>query len=116
MVAQEHGGANEINPFYYFLIDRELRKEYEEEFGIDSRDTSNDYYTHEEQIEIYAKNILFCIKHKPDIDFDNFMETDPRTTAKLFYVSNYASQLQRKILSLTPALQKSIHGRVKFTL
>ena len=67
MNAQEHSGANGIKPFHYFRIDRELRKEYEEEFEIDSHDTGYDYYTHEEQIEIYSKNMLFWIKHKPNI-------------------------------------------------
>ena len=46
-------------------IDRELRKEYEDEFGLDTKDTGYRYYTHEEQIERYAKNILFWDKHKP---------------------------------------------------
>ena len=46
-------------------IDRELRKEYENEFGLDTKDTGYSYYTHEEQIERYAKNMLFWIKHTP---------------------------------------------------
>ena len=40
-------------------------------------------------------------------------EIDSDVQAKLFYVSSQISRLQRKILELTRALQKSIHGRVK---
>ena len=95
------------------MLDKELRDEYEKEFGIDSHVTGYDYYTHEEQIERYYKNRLFWIKHKPNIGSDNFMEIDSDVQAKLIYVTSHMSQLQRKILELTPALQKSIHGRVK---
>ena len=91
-------------------IDRELRKEYEDEFGLDTEDTGYSYYTHEEQIETYAKNRLFWDKHKPKIDVEKI---DSDVPAKIFYVSSQISRLQRKILELTPALQKSIHGRVK---
>ena len=91
-------------------IDRELRKEYEDEFGLDTKDIGYSYYTHEEQIERYAKNILFWNKHRPAIDLDDI---DPDTQAILFYVSSQMTRLQHKLLELTPALQKSIHGRVK---
>ena len=102
-----------VNPIDYIMLDKELRKEYEDEFGIDSNDTGYDYYTHEQQIEIYSKNMLFWIKHKPNIGSDNFMEIDSDVQANLSYVTSHMSQLERKILELTPALQKSIHGRVK---
>ena len=94
------------------MLDKELRKEYEDEFGIDSNDTGYDYYTHEQQIEIYSKNMLFWIKHKPNIGSDNFMEIDSDVQAKLIYVTSQMSQLECNILELTPALQKSIHERV----
>ena len=51
-----------VNPIEHIMIDKELRDEYEDEFGIDSNDTGYDYYTHEQQIEIYSKNMLFWIK------------------------------------------------------
>ena len=54
--------------------------------------------------------MLFWMKHSPTIDLD---EIDSDVQAILFYVSSQMSRLQRKILELTPALQKSIHGRVK---
>ena len=91
-------------------IDRELRKEYEDEFGLDTKDTGYSYYTHEEQIERYAKNMLFRDKHTPKIDVEKI---DSDVQAKLFHVSNQIPLLLRKILELTPALQKSINGRVK---
>ena len=37
----------EVNPFEYMCIDREHRKEYEDEFGLDTKDTGYSYYTHE---------------------------------------------------------------------
>ena len=107
---EEYLNGYEVNPFEYMCIDRELRKEYEDEFGLDTKDTGYSYYTHEEQIERYAKNMLFWYKHRPKIDFE---EIDSDVQAKLFYVSSQMSRLQHKILELTPALQKSIHGRVK---
>ena len=44
------------------------------------------------------------------------MEIDSDVQAKLIYVTSHVSQLQRNILELTPALQQSIHGRVKSLL
>ena len=95
------------------MVDKELRDEYEKEFGIYSHVTGYDYYTHEEQIERYYKNMMFWITHKPTIGSDNFMGIDSDVQAESFYVTSHMSQLQRKILELTPALQKSIHGRLK---
>ena len=37
----------EVNPIDYVCIDRELRKEYEDEFGLDTKDTGYSYCTHE---------------------------------------------------------------------
>ena len=37
----------EANPFEYMCIDSELRKEYENEFGLDTKYTGYSYYTHE---------------------------------------------------------------------
>ena len=56
--------------------------------------------------------MLFGIKHKPNIGSENFMEIDSDVQAKLIYVTSQMSQLERKILELTPASQKSIHERV----
>ena len=78
------------------MLDKELRDEYEQEFGIDSHVTGYDHYTHEEQIATYYKNMLFWIKHKPTIGSDNFMEIDSYVQAKLIYVTSHMSQLQRK--------------------
>ena len=110
VIDEEYPNGYEVNPIDYICIDRELRKEYEDEFGLDTKDTGYSYYTHEEQIERYAKNMLFWIKHRPTIDLD---EIDSDVQAILFYVSSHMSRLQHKILELTPELQKSIHGRVK---
>ena len=41
------------------------------------------------------------------------MEIDSDIQATYVHVSSQMSRLQHKILELTPALQKSIHGRVK---
>ena len=110
VIDEEYLNGYEVNPIDYICIDRELRKAYEDEFGLDTKDTGDSYYTHEEQIERYAKNILFWIKHRPTIDLD---EIDSDVQAILLYVSSQMTRLQHKILELTPALQKSIHGRVK---
>ena len=103
---EEYLNGYEVNPFEYMCIDRELRKEYEDEFGLDTKDTGYSYCTHEEQIERYAKNMLSWSKHRPNIDVEKI---DSDVQAKIFYVSSQISRLQRKILELTPALQKSIH-------
>ena len=52
--------------------------------------------------------MLFWIKHKPNIGSDKFMEIDSDIQATYVHVSSQMSRLQRKILELTPALQKSI--------
>ena len=44
---EEYLNGYEVNPFEYMCIDRELRKEYEDEFGLDTKDTGYSYYTHE---------------------------------------------------------------------
>ena len=44
---EEYLNGYEVNPFKYMCIDMELRKEYEDEFGLDTKDTSYSYYTHE---------------------------------------------------------------------
>ena len=62
-------------------IDRELRKEHEDEFGLDTEYTGYSYYTREKQIERYAKNMLFWDKHRPTIDVDKI---DSDVQAKLF--------------------------------
>ena len=102
-----------VNPIDHIMIDKELRDEYEKEFGLDSNDTGYGYYTHEEQIERYAKNMLFWMKHTPDIGSNNLWRMDSDVQAKSIYVTSHMSQLRRKISELTPALQKTIHGRVK---
>ena len=102
-----------VNPIDHIMIDKELRDEYEKEFGLDSNDPGYDYYTHEEQIEIYAKNMLFWIKHTPNIGSNNLWRMDSDVQAKIIYVTSHMSQLRRKTFELTPALQKSIHRRVK---
>jgi len=102
-----------VNPIEHIMIDKELRDEYEKEFGLDSNDTGYGYYTHEEQIERYAKNMLFWMKHTPNIGSNNLWRMDSDVQAKSIYVTSHMSQLRRKISELTPALQKSIHGRVK---
>ena len=52
--------------------------------------------------------MLFCIKHRPNIDYE---EIDSDVQAILFHVSSQMSRLQHNILELTLALQQSIHGR-----
>ena len=56
--------------------------------------------------------MLFWMKHTPNIGTNNLWGMDSDVQAKLIYVTNHMSQLRRKILELTPELQKSIHGRV----
>ena len=102
-----------VNPIDFMIIDKELRDEYEEEFGQDSHDTNYDYYEHEEQIERYTKNFLFWIRHQPNVGSKSFMEIDSKTQAKLIYVTDKMSQLRRTISQVRPELQKAIHERLK---
>ena len=108
---EEYPNGYEVNAFECMCIDRELGKEYEYEFGLYTKDTGYSYYTHEEQIERYAKNMLFWDTHRPNKLMSR--EIDPDVQANIFYVSSQMTRLQHKILELTPELQKSIHGRVK---
>ena len=43
----EYLNGYKVNPIDYICIDRELRKEYEDEFGLDTKDTGYRFYTHE---------------------------------------------------------------------
>ena len=70
-----------VNPIDFMMIDKELRDEYEEEFGVDSHDTeSSRYFTHDEQIERYAKNMMFWVRHQPNVGSKSFMEIDLKST------------------------------------
>ena len=51
VIDEEYLNGYKVNPIDYICIDMELRKVYEDEFGICSNDTDYDYYTHDEQIE-----------------------------------------------------------------
>ena len=55
--------------------------------------------------------MLFWINHRPNIDYE---EIDSDVQAILFYVSSQMTRVQRKILELTPELQKSIHGLINY--
>ena len=57
--------------------------------------------------------MLFWMKHTPNIGSNNLWRMDSDVQAKSIFVTSHMSQLRRKISELTPALQKSIHGRVK---
>ena len=46
MIDEEYPNGYKVNPIDYLGIDMELRKVYEDEFGIDSNDTGYEYYTH----------------------------------------------------------------------
>ena len=78
----EYLNGYKVIPIDYICIDRELRREYEEEFRIYTNGTGYDYYTHEQHIETYYKNMLFWIKHTPDIGSDDFMEIDSDVQAQ----------------------------------
>ena len=112
VIDEEYLNGYEVNPIDYICIDRELRKAYEDEFGLDTKDTGDSYYTHEEQIERYAKNMLFWIKHTPNIGSNNLWRMNSYVQAKLIYVTSHMSQVRRKIFELTPELQNQYTERL----
>jgi hypothetical protein len=98
----------EITDKHYKDVDKELRLEYEKEFGIDSRDYSSKLFTEEEQIDRKAKMLLFWDKHRPNIDIK---ERSPKLIAKLFYISDMRSQTVHQIVNLPDEIQKAIGDR-----
>ena len=99
-----------IEANHYVDVDKELRDEYEIEFGINSKNYSMKLITLEEKIEKLSQMLVFWDKHRPNIDID---ERDPYKIAKVFYVSDMKSQTLRKIRSLPEELQKAIGDRYR---
>ena len=98
MIDEAYLNGYKVNPIDCTCVDMEPCKEYEVEFGIDSRVTGYDYYAHEEQTEIYSKNMLFWSKHKRNTGSVDFMVVDADVQAKYVYVSSQMSRLQHTIL------------------
>ena len=98
----------EINPEYYFIVDRELRSEFERETGKNSYDQSYKLFTNEEQIERYSFMMCFWDKHRPDVDMDNCGEYE---AAKLYYVALMRVKTVQKIQTFPDELQKGIIER-----
>ena len=65
---------------------------------MDSRDTKYSYFTEEEQVERYAKMLLFWDTNKPEITHIKDMMNNPRNNAKLFYIADMRSKTYKQIL------------------
>ena len=65
---------------------------------MDSHDTKYSYFTEEEQVERYAKMLLFWDTNKPVITSMEDMMNDPRNNAKLFYIADMRSKTYKQIL------------------
>ena len=89
---------NEISLTDYIDVDNELRAKYEKEFMMDSRDTKYSYFTEEEQVERYAKMLLFWDTNKPEITSMEDMMNNPRNNTKLFYIGEMRSKTYKQIL------------------
>ena len=93
-------------------MERELRYKYEEEFKIDSRDKSVKSFTEEEQVDRYAKMMFFWDINQV-LNNDDVI-SDPKLTAKYFYISNVRSQTYHTIMTrFDNTMQKLIFKRYK---
>ena len=102
----------EIKDEHYDEIDRELRYKYEEEFKIDSRDKNVKRFTEEEQVDRYAKMLFFWDINQV-LNPDDVI-SDPKLTAKYFYISNMRSQTYHTIMTrFDDRTQKLIFERYK---
>ena len=97
---------------HYDEIDRELRYKYEEEFKIKSQDKTMSFFTEKEQICRYAKMLFFWDINQV-LNPDDVI-SDPKLTAKYFYISNMRSQTYHTIMTrFDNTMQKLIFKRYK---
>lgn len=83
-----------IRPEYYTELDRELRKEYQRELGINPLDVSLVKVTKEEQIERIAKNYWFWEKRTPNLS--NLDNLNGKDMAKSFICQNACAEMLKK--------------------
>jgi len=83
----------EIKQEYYDELDTEFKKKYEEEFGINPNDDSYSEFDRTQNMERYARNIVFWRKNMIDID----LNSDGKTIARYSFVSNAHSNIIKRI-------------------
>jgi len=83
----------EIKKEYYDELDTEFKKKYEEEFSINPDDNSYSKFDRIQNMERYARNIVFWRKNMIDINFNS----DGKTLARHYFVSNAHSNIINRI-------------------
>jgi len=86
--------SKEIKKEYYDCWNEIFMNEYRDEFKVDPLDTTLYPVTLKEQIDRYAKNILFWEKRKPIIE--DMSKLDGKTMAKMFICSNAISAMKER--------------------
>ena len=112
---ENNSSDNYLSHEHYDAVDRELRAKFEKEFGISSRCTEYKFFTEDEQVERYAKMLVFWDTNKPCINsLDDIMVNNPLDCAKCFYISNMRSQVNRQILEkIDKRVQKLIGDKYR---
>ena len=104
----------DITEQHYANVDNELRAKYENEFKKDSRDDTMRLFTEEEQVDRYAKMLLFWDVNRPSIRDMGDVISDPNLAAKVFYISDMRSQVHKAIMEkFDERVQKLIGDKYK---
>ena len=95
---ETNSSDNYLSHDHYDVVDKELRAKFEKEFGIDSRSTEYKFFTEDQQVERYAKMLVFWDTNKPCINsLDDIMVNNSLDCAKYFYISDKRSQVNKQI-------------------
>jgi hypothetical protein len=100
-------------------IDAEIIKEYEQFMGIDSKDTSCQIFSRDEQIERYAKTlVIFRLLAGPlPLENANLQTMDMKQKIRLSLLSQYMTDtLDRIQQSFDKEMRKEIFDRSKIIL
>jgi len=98
-----------MDPVYLAQLDAEFKSEYKDYIGVDPDSKENRGFTYDEQVERYARNLVFWINK-----FDE-KKSEPSKKAELreTLTHNARQELLRKIaVKFTLDIQKQINARV----
>jgi hypothetical protein len=95
---------------YYSEIEQEFRKEWEDKFGISLYDTSNSFFTFEEQVNRYYENFCFWERRSYMDSLDN---KTGKEFARSFLASNKKRQLLDKLRTNPKEIQEGVWKRLR---
>ena len=95
-------------------VEDEIMQLYNDKFNIDPYDKSEAYFTEQEQIERYAKNMVFWNTLKNEYPHDYSMNVYARSDARFKYITNKRQEFRMMMFGKfknMPSISKKIHDR-----